>query len=301
MLTEFILQDLKARLLAQENLPARLTLPALAAHYRVSLTPVRLAVNALLAENLLRKQANGRLEIVPQPGILSKRRLSVPPTLPPRSPQEWEAMLARELLLRSLRGSDEYMREEAMAQRFGVGRTVVRQVFSRLAGKGVLVHHPHRGWQVRTYDEADMRAYLVTREALELTALDLARPYLIAADLERMRQGNVPADGTESPRLDNELHRYLIEKADNVYLRDFFDRNGLYYTLLFDYAAPEASVLNEMAAQHREILTALLEEDWNAARAALSQHIRAQHPIVKGLMERAAAQRDSHAPEEEQR
>ncbi len=41
-----------------------------------------------------------------------------------------------------------------------------------------------------------------------------------------------------------------------------------------------------MAGQHREILRALLDKDWRKARQALSEHIRAQAPVVKMLVAR---------------
>lgn len=287
-ITDFIREDLKGRIQTDHALPTKLTLPHLAEHYRVSLTPVRLAVNALLAEQVLLKQPNGRLQVNPAKAASDTACAPASEAPRPASRRDWEAVFVREILRESLRGQGAYLREEAMAQRFGIGRTVLRQAFHRLAGKGLLTHIPRRGWQVRTFDEADMRAYLIAREALELTALELARPHLIAADLERMLAGNAPDSAGANPHLDNNLHRYFIEKSGNAYIQDFFDRHGLYYTVLFDFAAPEAHVMNEMASQHREILTALLANDWTRAREALAEHIRAQHPVVKRLMERIA-------------
>src|SRR5262249_11628248 len=129
-----------------------------------------------------------------------------------------------------------------------------------------------------------MLAYLQVRESLELKALELAKPRLEAADLRRMLSGNRPTAGEALPRLDNDIHHYLIEKAGNRYIREFFDRHGLYYATLFDYAAPETNVVRTMAHQHRAILQALLAQDWRAARKALAQHIRAQRPIVRRLL-----------------
>jgi DNA-binding GntR family transcriptional regulator len=85
--------------------------------------------------------------------------------------------------------------------------------------------------------------------------------------------------------LNNNLHSYWIKLSGNRYIIDFFERQGLYYRTLFDYAAPEAHVVDEMAAQHREILEALIEERWRDAKKALIRHIRDQQPIVQQLME----------------
>lgn len=272
-ISKFIARDLAERLRAP--LPAdELTLHRLAAHYRVSPTPVRQAVRVLLGEGVLRRDENGRLAVG---NALPYESASA--SLPASA--DWESDLVQEILRRSLTGSGgDYLREEAMARRFGVGRTVLRQAFSRLAGKGLLEHVPRCGWRVRTFDEADLEAYLVAREALELTALDLARDRLDPDELRAMLENNTAA------HLDNRLHRYWIDRADNPYIRDFFDRHGLYYTALFDFAAPEADVLSEMADQHRAILTALLDRDWEQAKRALADHIRSQRPIVKRLLAR---------------
>jgi DNA-binding GntR family transcriptional regulator len=278
-ITTFIKHDLKARLRTGTGLPERLTLAALSEHYQVSLTPVRLAVRELVAERVLIKQANGRMAV--DPAALAALADDGLPTRPAEG-QEVEAALREEVIRLSLGGETSCLREEATAERFGVGRTVLRQVLNRLAGQRLIEHLPRRGWRVRPFDEAEMGAYLQVRESLELRALDLARPHLDTADLRRMLRGN--RGSLDAPRLDNDLHRYLIAKSGNRYIRDFFDSHGVYFTTLFDYAAPEANVVRRMARQHRTILRALLAGDWRAARKALAQHIRSQAPVVRRLL-----------------
>jgi DNA-binding GntR family transcriptional regulator len=157
---------------------------------------------------------------------------------------------------------------------------------------------PRCGWRVRTFDEADMAAYLEVREVLENKALSLARPHLVDADLRRMLAGNASSKG--GPRLDNSLHRYLVDKSGNDYLRDFFNRHGAYYTSLLDFAAPETHVVAAMARQHRKILRALLAQDWPHARRELARHIRAQRPIVGDLLKRIGRKESGHASENDQ-
>ena len=63
--------------------------------------------------------------------------------------------------------------------------------------------------ELRTFDEADMAAYLEVREVLEKKALALARPHLVEADLRCMLDGNTSS--ASEPRIDNSLHGYLVE------------------------------------------------------------------------------------------
>lgn len=296
-LSEHIAEDLETRLAAGESFPDPITLSGLANHYEVSLTPVRRAVETLIEKRLLVRGSNGRLEIAPR----QRRRRSATPEGTSASvsferngrgakKQPWEGALVREVMRASLMGDERFLREEALAERHGISRTALRQVFHRLAGEGVIEHRPRRGWTVRPFREADMKAFLEVRELLELKALEDARGTLEPAKLEAMRDANVPSDPSHAARLDNQLHRYFIECSGNRYIAAFFDTHGRYYMSMFDYAALGASVVDEMVAQHREILEQLLARRWSRASAALAAHIRAQEPVLKRAIERFSEQ-----------
>jgi DNA-binding GntR family transcriptional regulator len=285
-ISQFIERDLAGRIATDEGLSVPLTLHSLAEHYGVSFTPVREAVRRLLAGGILVRGENGRLDVNRARGRRAHRgRTPVEGEAgPPRRPRDLETELAGEVIRKSLKGESTYLREEATAERFGVGRTAIRQAFLQLAGRGLLVHVPRCGWRVRTFDEADMAAYLEVREVLERRALSLARQNLVEADLRRMLAGN--AARADRPRIDDSLHGYLVEKSGNAYLREFFDRYGAYYATLLNFAAPEIHVVAAMARQHRKILRALLAKDWPRARRELTRHIRAQRPIIRDLLQR---------------
>jgi len=186
-LSEFIEQDLKNSIASTGRLPARPSLPALAQHYQVSLTPVRAAVRELVGESYLLKAENGRLAVNPDHpdhGRKSRKRQRA------ERPRDWEAVLSEEVLRLSIEGYDGYLREQATAAKHGIGRTVVRQAFIRLAGGGLVEHVPRCGWRVRTFSFEDMRAFLEVREVLELKALELARRRLDPELLKEMLRGN---------------------------------------------------------------------------------------------------------------
>jgi DNA-binding GntR family transcriptional regulator len=293
-ISQFIERDLGGRIATDQVLPVPLTLHSLSRHYGVSLTPVREAIRHLLAGGLLVRQSNGRLDVnrKSRRAVRGEHARVTGKAEPPRRALDLESHLAAEVIRKSLSRDGDYLREEATAERFGVGRTAIRQAFLRLAGRGLIVHVPRCGWRVRTFDEADMNAYLEVREVLENKALSLARPHLVEADLRRMLAGNASQKG--GTRLDNSLHGYLVEKSGNVYLREFFSRQGGYYTSLLDFAAPETHVVAAMARHHRQILRALIANDWPRARRELTRHIRAQRPIVRDLL-RSLGQNETHA------
>ncbi len=287
-LAEYIQADLQHRIHSGEDLPCKLTLPELAKHYQVSVTPVRNAIAELVAEGLIRKQSNGRLQVSSNKKLCTPARPNA--IRRPRTVGDWDQILVKQVMIAGLERDAVYLREEALAQKYGIGRSVVRQSLGRLAGAGLIEHVPRCGWLVHPIQEGDMCAYLEVRETLELKALDLAKLHLERGQLDEMLAGNPVADDDESPRLDNRLHQYLIDKSGNRYIQSFFRQyTATYYTEVFDYAAPEAHVVAEMARQHRQILEALIAKHWAKARHALSEHIWAQQPVLRKLLARAAS------------
>jgi DNA-binding GntR family transcriptional regulator len=281
-LADHVYEDLASRIESKEALPCKLTFSALAKHYKVSLTPVRTAVTRLVNEGFLKTLDNGRLQVGDNPPAATRR---AKPSVPLELPKDREAAIRADLIRMSLTGDTRYIREAAAASRYGIGRTVLRPILSRLAGQGLLEHVPRCGWRVRKFDTKDLCDFIEVRQALELKALDEARPKLQKDVLEQFLEGNRSRDDMQMGALNNNLHSYWIKLSGNRYIIDFFERQAVYYTTLFDYAAPEAHVVEEMAGQHREILQALIDERWSDARKALIRHIRDQKPIVQQLME----------------
>jgi DNA-binding GntR family transcriptional regulator len=281
LITTYIKGDLSARLKSGQELPTTLTIGALAEHYNVSFTPVRSAMAELIDEGLLKKGPNRRLLAVSPRHARARARQPLKLPEPPRDPF---ANISGDLLRLSLQGEPIYLREEATAEKYGISRSAIRNILHRLAGEGVLDHVPRRGWRLRPFHAHDLQAFVEVREVLELKALDLASSKLVAADLKRMLDANqFPKSPDDRPQIDEGLHGYLIAAAGNAYIQDFFNRQGRYYRLLFEWEDHDRAAAVETVRQHRDILTALLEQSWPEARKALSHHILNNHPILSQI------------------
>ena len=224
-LAEHVYEDLASRIESNDALPCKLTFSALAKHYKVSLTPVRTAVTRLVSEGYLKTLDNGRLQVGDTPPA-AKRRSK--PSLPLELPKDHEATIRADLIRMSLTGDTRYIREAAAASRYGIGRTVLRPIFSRLAGQGLLEHVPRCGWRVRKFDTKDLCDFIEVRQALELKALEEARPKLQKEVLEQFLEGNrsPPRGDMQMGALNNNLHSYWIKLSGNRYIIDFFERQA---------------------------------------------------------------------------
>src|SRR5262245_5139350 len=250
----FIKQDLIANIWAGKLSSDRLTLDAVSKRYQVSTRPVRAAVRELIEEKYLEKGDNGRLAI--------RRKPPAGAASPPQQPIDWGAVIANDLVRLSLEGIPVLLREETTADKYGIGRSTVREIFLRLAGRGILRHLPRRGWQLRPFRQEDLDAYIGMRVTLEVMALDLAWPRLVDEELQAIHDRNLlPETPNDRPIVDNSLHAYLIEKSKNRFIADFFDRHGAYYNVLFAYESLDRAALIQAVRQNREILEALLRRD----------------------------------------
>ena len=277
--TQYIKEDLRLRIRHSLELPSKLTLSNLAKWYGVSLMPVRAAVRDLLKEGIFVKHRNGRLGINP-----SFQNLSVPDVrdAPSGPPPDLYQEVANYLVELSLAGRPLLVREEETAKKFGVSQSLIRQVFNRLAGAGLLRHIPRRGWELRPFSQKTFRDFLQVREALELLALKLAWHRLDRDKLLEIRGRNrLATNADERPEVDNSIHSYIIHTAGNQAIIQFFEQQGRYFEVLYVWDALDRERCNEAVLQHHAIIDAILKGDKRAAKKALSHHILTNYsPIL---------------------
>lgn len=272
--TNFIINDIESRVLSGKHLPVKLTLNSLCSEYGVSISPVRKAVEILIKRGVFIKNKGGRLKFY-RSKLAHNRVTQKQFPLPPIDLYE---QISKELVLESLNQETHFLRENAIAKKYGTGRTVIRRIFNRLAGEGIIDHIPRCGWKLRTFNKEDLIAFLQVREILELKALELAKNYLESDVLSKMLSQNII--NKKEIIADNSFHNYLIKQSGNRYIKDFFEHYGRYYEILF--VCEDADVKSKILAvkQHRKILKALLRQDWNNAKKFLTEHIRINHDIL---------------------
>ena len=274
-LVESIEKDIISHL-SNGQKPCKLTVAALAAHYNVSSTPIRTVVSNLIISGRIIKLPNGRLE-----AVLDNTPIQTEPLPANKDPYE---LILREIVLESLKSEEIFLREESTASKYGLSRSSVREYCHIIAGQGLLEHIPRRGWLIRPFSQEDLHSYNEIREVMELKALDLSWGRLLDIDLQSMLEGNLPAEGAGgSPVIDNRLHGYLIEKADNFYIKDFFNRHAPFFKILFEWEGEDDKTAGETVEQHHDILNALLSRNKKKAADALSFHIHNNHPVLENL------------------
>lgn len=170
------------------------------------------------------------------------------------------------------------IKEEVLADRFGVSRGPIRDVMLELSKEGLLRALPNRGVSInRMPSRKARRIYLRTRRGLETLALRDGFPHWSGNDLlateKILRHFRVAAefgDLSEVIEYDVAFHRSIIERyrEDNLLV--------LWLPLMTTLALPYSRHrdLMESYREHEDILAALKKGDLEKALTLLKTHIQ---------------------------
>lgn len=170
------------------------------------------------------------------------------------------------------------LRQNDVAQRFGVSTTPVREAFAQLQAEGLVRIDPHRGAVVFHPTVDDVLEFYEIREALEGLAVSHAIPRLrkdvareLGSVIDRMRRTE---DARTWLRLNDEFHLRLYESAGRPRLSGLIDNlrdASAPYIYMFVASRPLDQRSNE---EHQEILDACVRGDPDDAQRAIRQHLR---------------------------
>ena len=177
---------------------------------------------------------------------------------------------------------------EALANRFGVSHTPIREALIELGGSGVVHLLPNRGAVVRKVTARDVREVLQVRKVLECEAVrgaakraDRAQVEALASDIRALAAAPAGPDAVAQAReLDNALHDLICTSCGNGFLRSELTRLRTLYQAFRDVtwdleeARCDFHRIGVEAGEHLAIAAALLARDPRAAVRAMTAHIR---------------------------
>lgn len=135
-----------------------------------------------------------------------------------RTIREQVATHLRHAVLAGQLGEGEMLREEPLAQRFGVSRGPIRDALLQLTQEGLLVAEQNRGVRVRCPDPTIRPLVVETRRNIEGFAIeklcasgDKETLAFFAENLKRFRSACQSGDMTEVVEHDMAFHRQIVE------------------------------------------------------------------------------------------
>ena len=201
------------------------------------------------------------------------------------------------------------LRQEALAEQFGVSRTPVREALRKLEATGVVELLPNRGAIVRGPSVREIREAYEVRAELEGLAAALAADRINDRDLIRLREAQrlfrdsisaliARRASTRRPwkdesvwvRANDLFHQAILDAAGNDRLSETIAdlHRSFPRDLTWGALAGSSRLLEENVEQHQAVLQAIEEHDSVAARDRMVEHVRSAGELVTLHFEQAA-------------
>jgi DNA-binding GntR family transcriptional regulator len=202
------------------------------------------------------------------------------------------------------------LRQEALAEEFGVSRTPVREALRQLQATGLVELLPNRGAVVRGPSAREIREAYEVRAELEGLAAELAAERISDRDLLRLREAQALFRESVATLIARRARRPAPWKDESVWVR----ANDLFHQAILDAAAngrlnntiadlhrsfprdltwaalsQSSRLLAENVEQHEAILEAIERRDPGEARRRMIEHVRSAGELVTLHFEQAAA------------
>jgi DNA-binding GntR family transcriptional regulator len=184
----------------------------------------------------------------------------------------------RELILSGALRPGEFIRQERIAEELELSATPVREGLLSLKGDGFVLLKPRRGFVVAPLDGADVRdvytaqallaGELAARAAERATEDDLAELQRLH---EELREADSAHNGDRVERLNHEFHRTINLCAASPRLAWMLSIGTKFAPRRFFPSIPGWS--RASAQDHAAIIAALLDQDGEAARHAMTVHM----------------------------
>lgn len=296
-LAQRITRGLRAAIAGGEIAPGTvLTEQPLARLLGASREPVRAAIQALMAEGLVHR-AGPRGYIVGPAGVTALR-LPLAESLAgltllqePKVSFAWQTLydeVEARVVHRAFFGRTR-INEHELARHYGVGRTVARDVLSRLETLGMTEKDEASRWSVVPLDERRIRELYELRAHLEPVAIVGAMDHIAAAELAGMSARHAEGlarypdiSAAEMYGLEVDLHVTCVQASPNRELSQALLRTHCVLTLSKHtvgtrVAKPPREGLFE---EHLAVLDAMARGDRDGAGAAMRHHILASEDNV---------------------
>lgn len=179
-------------------------------------------------------------------------------------------------ILRGELAPGEKLRQDHIAQEYGLSHVPVREAFLRLEAKGLAVSRPRQGMRVAPLDDAAQKEVRVMRQALEPVALAQSVPHLNEEQILRAEALRLACDEAEDifswEALNRDFHLAtiaacamprLIEEVTNLQL--LAARHMLHHY--------RERWRKRIDIDHRAIMAAIRHRDAQAAANVLERHL----------------------------
>lgn len=203
-----------------------------------------------------------------------------------RRSTEIASVLEKEILSNGF-ALGEVINEIAVAERFGVSRTPVREALLSLAGTGLVRLEQGRGAVVvgvsmqkvfESYEVlSELLGFAASMAARRMTAMGRANLLSIH---EQMRTCMTAEKRSDYMDLDAQFHDTILDASSNTVLAQMVADCERTIAAVRHASMESHATLQEMYAEHERIVAAITAADPDAARGAMREHVQLRGDVA---------------------
>jgi len=186
------------------------------------------------------------------------------------------------------------LRQQDLADLFGVSRMPVREALRQLEAQSLLNVVPHKGAVVAALIDNDAVETYALRSLLESEALRLSIPLLTAEDIAQardyIRQLDVQTDYAEIGRLNRLFHMSLYQKAPNSKLLRFIERELAEEERFLRFHLSSMGLGKLTQDDHIALVDAANDKAIDVAVAVLQRHLENASITIRRYLEQGPKQ-----------
>jgi DNA-binding GntR family transcriptional regulator len=170
--------------------------------------------------------------------------------------------------------------ETMIAQELGVSRTPVREAFSHLEFRGLLITKPQSGTYVFDANEAAIKDLFEVSSCMEMQGLqsalqndESALPKLVSEISEQMTDAFIVKDQDRYSALDRQFHRVFVASSGNKLLTSLYDPVSFKIQALAHVGIVREPLDKKYHEEHLNIAIEIARKGMDATRLLFSHHL----------------------------
>ncbi|MYL33866.1 FCD domain-containing protein [Pontibacillus yanchengensis] len=184
----------------------------------------------------------------------------------------------------------EYYPETLLAETLNTSRTPVREAANELVAEGLLLVYPRKGYKVKeiSADEREQIVYLRTcieKKALEVLHSKITEDQLSELDeiIEKQREAMEVEDRYVFIEYDQKMHATFVQMAELNIMEDIFQKIYNLMRLIGHTALMKQGRMKEVIEEHKQVVQALRDGNYDEASGNLLSHLTNTHQIVQTI------------------
>lgn len=211
----------------------------------------------------------------------------------------------RQVIAKRIRGSifaneikpGEWLRQEQLAQKYGVSQTPVREALQDLVSEGIVERIPYHGIRVVEFSVADLLDLYTVRAVAEGLAAHYAAENITQEEMLeleqaflRLEQTPISVDVVEHRRLHRQFHQLIHSSSRHAYLIRTLNQmwNTFPTMMLSNFAQTARNPIGRgdaATSEHRAIVDAIKTHDSKLAESLMRQHIETTAQSIAAVVE----------------